>query len=149
MHNYSFALCRAKISKQQQRSVELKEATNPTYETIPFRPFKANQTSDNGSRQANTIIKADSSVHTTKQSDELFYHVAQVGPDKKSNNKDDIRMNDNPSYCVKGGTEKRKNLRKVKEVTKPTHDSVQISTKMNQGSTVRSYGANDAMNDDM
>ena len=58
-------------------------------------------------------------------------------------------MNDNPSYCVKGGNEKRKNLCKVKEVTKPAHDSVQNSTKMNQGSTVRSYGANDAMNDDM
>ena len=88
-------------------------------------------------------------MHTSKQSDELFYEVVEICPDKKSNNKADIKMSANPSYSVKSGVKRRENLHKVKEVTKPTQNIVHRSTKMTQGSTMRSYGANDAMNDDM
>lgn len=58
-------------------------------------------------------------------------------------------MSANPSYSVKSGVKRRENLHKVKEVTKPTQNIVHRSTKMTQGSTMRSYVANDAMNDDM
>ena len=129
-HYVYYILCRNEINskltvkntaQEPNRYNNLQGVRNPNFVMLEI---KTEQKSDSLSCSTNNTIKM---VDISHKVNEPLYEITQIVSDEKSNSKDDVKMEVNPSYNVSNVTKVNDNVHKVEGSS-----ITQLNTKSNQ-----------------